>query len=96
VPKKPKPLIDLESLTARQPRRGHFRPTMRTEAPLDLSRSEANGIADFLISHTGVISAAKELLLKSGPDDARQKLAPVLDALVRHLATIGVTEHAAE
>ncbi|SHM37203.1 hypothetical protein [Bradyrhizobium lablabi] len=73
--------------------RGVVRSASRVERPLDLNREEANGIADFLISNAGNIAVAKEILLKSGPDDAREKLVMTVQGLVRHLATIGVTEH---
>jgi hypothetical protein len=64
----------------------------RIERPLQLTQDEQNGLADFLISHSGVIGAAKEILLKSGPDDARARLDDAVKALVRHLLELGVTE----
>ncbi|MEA3151932.1 MAG: hypothetical protein QOD56_2871 [Gammaproteobacteria bacterium] len=64
----------------------------RVERPLQLNQAEKNGLADFMISHAGVIGAAKEVLLKSGPDDARARLDDAVKALVRHLLGLGVTE----
>jgi hypothetical protein len=58
----------------------------RIERPLQLTRDEKNGIADLMISHAGVIAAATELLLKSGPDEARAKLEDGLELRVEHVA----------
>jgi hypothetical protein len=61
--------------------------------PQRLTKAESDGVADLLISHAGVIAVAKAALLRDGPEEARSKLTNAVQALVRHLETIGVTQH---
>jgi hypothetical protein len=44
----------------------HARRTERSS--LELTKAESDGIADFMISHSGTIAAAKEILLRSARD----------------------------
>jgi hypothetical protein len=67
--------------------------TPNERPPRQLTKKESDGLADFLISHSGTIAGAKAVLLKDGPDDARSKLTDAVHALERHLATIRVTKH---
>ncbi len=67
--------------------------TTPNERPLlQFTKAESDGLADFMVSHSGTIAGAKAVLVKDGPDEARSKLTDAVQVLVRHLATIGVTK----